>query len=270
MSQDRYNALFARTAREGRGAFIPFFMIGDPTPEASLACILTAIESGADALELGLPFSDPIADGPVIQAAALRAFGAGVRRSDVWRVLREVRARAPEIPIGLLTYANLVESPSRERFYADAADAGVDSVLVADVPVAEAPAWVTTAQAAGVAPVLIATPFAPPEVLDAVARLSRGYVYTVTRAGVTGERARLERRLDGLFDALKAREAAPAVAGFGIATPDHVRDALAMGAAGAISGSAVVRIVAGYRDNPEDTLARLGAFVAEMRAATAG
>ena len=116
----RYAAMFGRLERQGEGAFIPFTMLGDPDPDRSLAAIRILASSGGDALELGLPFSDPVADGPVIQAAAARALANGVRQADCWRVVAELRAEFPDLPLGLLVYANLVCHREPERFYAAA------------------------------------------------------------------------------------------------------------------------------------------------------
>src|SRR5262249_32765304 len=149
----RYTRLFERLASERAGGFIPFVMLGDPDPAASLAIVRSLARAGADALELGLPFSDPIAGGRVIQAAATRALQAGVRRRDCWAIVREVRGEFPELPIGLLVYANLVCHHEPAEFYREAAAAGVDSVLVADLPVAESGAIAAAARGEGIAPV---------------------------------------------------------------------------------------------------------------------
>lgn len=134
---ERYETLFAQLKARREGAFVPFVTLGDPNPEQSLKIIDTLIEAGADALELGIPFSDPLADGPTIQDATLRAFAAGVTPAQCFEMLTAIRQKHPTIPIGLLMYANLVFSPGIDEFYAACERAGVDSVLVADVPVEE-------------------------------------------------------------------------------------------------------------------------------------
>jgi tryptophan synthase alpha chain len=256
----RYAALFQRLAAAREGAFVPFLMLGDPDAERSLALARSLVESGADALELGLPFSDPIADGPVIQAAASRALAAGVRRADCWGIVRRVRAEHPALPIGLLVYANLVCHRDPEEFYGEAADAGVDSVLVADLPVAEAAPVTAAARAEGIAPVFIAPPNASPGRLRAIAEAGEGYTYVTSREGVTGEDAELRRDQSALIAELKRCGAPPPVLGFGISNPAQVKAALAMGVAGVISGSAIVSRVAAGAD--------LAVFVREMKAAT--
>ncbi|MEM9876613.1 MAG: tryptophan synthase subunit alpha, partial [Myxococcota bacterium] len=246
----RYAQTFARLERDAEIAFIPFVMLGDPTPEESLDAIDSLVAGGADMLELGIPFSDPIADGPVIQAASLRAREAGTTPARAWELLAEIRRRHPAVPVGLLVYANLV---ARGGFYASAARTGVDSVLVADVPTREATPYLEAAHEAGVAPVLIAPPNASEATLDRVAAGSCGYTYVVTRRGVTGDAVTDEGQVARAraLSELRARGAAPPVLGFGIATPDHVAAARTAGAAGAISGSAVVRRIEAARHDPE-------------------
>lgn len=265
---DRYAALFGRLARRAEGAFIPFAMLGDPSPAAG-ASILAALEAGgADALELGLPFSDPVADGPVIQAAACRALAAGTRIADCWPVIAGVRAAHPGLPIGLLVYANLALHAGLDRFYGAARDAGVDSVLVADAPLDEAGPFEAAAARAGIAPVLIAPPNADPSRLARIAARARGFTYVTTRAGVTGADDRDHRGLAGRLAELRRLGAPPPVLGFGIATPAQVRSAMDAGAAGAISGSAVVRLAAAHADDPAARDAALRELVAAMKAAT--
>jgi tryptophan synthase alpha chain len=259
---DRYQAMFDRLRGSGKGAFGAFIMLGDPGLNVSLALLETLATAGADMLEVGIPFSDPVADGPIIQAAAERALAAGVAPPDCFRLLKSFRERHPDIPVGILTYANLVEAPGRDAFYRAAAGAGVDSVLVADVPSLEAEPYVTAARAAGTAPVLIAAPNTPEATLARIAQLGAGYTYCVARTGVTGADRAMELDHAHLFATLARHDAPPPVLGFGISTPEHVREALAAGAAGVISGSAIVRLA------QEGGLSQVGRFVAEMKAAT--
>jgi tryptophan synthase alpha chain len=264
----RYDALFTRLSARGEGAFIPFVTLGDPDARQSLAFVGALVEAGADALELGLPFSDPIADGPVLQAAAQRAIRAGVRRADGWRIIAAVRATYPELPIGLLVYANLVCHHDPAEFYGQAADAGVDSVLVADLPLMESGPVAEAARAAGIAPVYIAPPNADEVRLRAIAAAGSGYTYVTSREGVTGADTALRDGPAGVIARLHALAAPPPVLGFGISSPGQVRAALAMGAAGAISGSAVVQRIADHLGDEAATTAALAGFVRDMKAAT--
>jgi tryptophan synthase alpha chain len=261
----RYARMFERLG--GRGAFVPFCVLGDPHPDASGAILDALVRGGADALELGMPFSDPVADGPTIQAADVRALNAGTTPAKAFDAIAAFRARDDTTPIGLLVYANLLEARGRDAFYARAKAAGVDSVLVADVPTVEAAPFAEAAARAGIEPVLIATSNSKGDDLRTIAALSRGYVYVVTRRGVTG--AETEASFDGgaLTARLAALGAAPPLMGFGISTPAHVHAARAAGAAGAISGSAVVRILEGYEADPQGTTTALETFVRTMKAA---
>ncbi len=256
----RYSEMFRRLSARGEGAFVPFLMLGDPNPEASLAAARTLVEAGADALELGLPFSDPVADGPVIQAAASRALAAGVRQSDCWAIVSRLRTEHPALPIGLLVYANLVCHRDPADFYRRASRAGVDSVLVADLPTDEAATILEAAKQAGIAPVFIAPPNADEVRLRRIASLSQGYTYVTSREGVTGADDELRRTSASILSRLRAMNAPPALLGFGIAHPKQVRRALELGAAGAISGSAVVERLTRGSD--------LAGFVRAMKDAT--
>ncbi|MEO7564365.1 MAG: tryptophan synthase subunit alpha [Sphingomicrobium sp.] len=233
----RYSAMFDRLGEEG--AFGAFLMLGDPDLECSAALLDSFVAGGADMVEVGIPYSDPAADGPVIQAAAGRALNAGVRVGDCFDLIAGFRSRHPEIPVGILTYANLVVARGRGHFFGRAAESGADSLLVADLPAFEAEPWCGEMRAAGIAPVLIAASNTPQPTLEKIAKLSEGYTYCVTRAGITGTHA--EAGFDsGLIDRLRAAGAPPPVFGFGISSPGHVRAALSAGAAGVICGSAIV------------------------------
>ena len=275
----RYEKLFAK----GEGAFVPFVMVGDPDPDTSEAVIEALVAGGADALELGVPFSDPVADGPTIQRAHLRALAAGVGFRGALEVVARVRAKHPDLPIGMLIYGNVPFAVGLETFYSECAAAGIDSVLLPDIPVREGEPFSKAAEAAGIDAVYIAPPSASEETLDDVARTSRGYVYAVSRAGVTGTET--ESSTVGLAESvarLREDAAAPVMLGFGISRPEHVAEAIGAGADGAISGSATVKIIEahaavllatepGSTDREREVAAlseELAAFVASMKDAT--
>lgn len=233
----RYAAMFDRLSERGDGGFGAFLMLGDPDLETSARLLDAVVEGGADMIEVGVPFSDPVADGPVIQAAAKRALDSGVRVGDCFDLIAGFRERHPNVPVGILTYANLVVA--RAGFMRDAAEAGADSLLIADVPALEAERFTGEMHQAGIEPVLIAAANTPAPTLKRIASLSKAYTYCVSRAGITGTHA------GGIFDAglvrrLKEAGAPPPVFGFGVSRPEHVRAALAAGAAGVICGSAIV------------------------------
>lgn len=265
---ERYENLFAQLKDRKEGAFVPFVTLGDPSVEQSLKIIDTLIEAGADALELGIPFSDPLADGPTIQEATLRAFAAGVTPSQCFEMLVLIRQKHPTIPIGLLMYANLVFSKGIDEFYAQCEKVGVDSVLVADVPVEESAPFRAAALRHNIAPIFICPPNADEELLRQIASHGRGYTYLLSRAGVTGAENRAALPLHHLVEKLKAYDAPPSLQGFGISAPEQVTGAIDAGAAGAISGSAIVKIIEKNVAAPEQMLAELKAFVSAMKAAT--
>lgn len=265
---ERYQQLFKRLEKNKQGAFVPFVTLGDPNPALSLQIIDTLIENGADALELGIPFSDPLADGPTIQSATLRAFASGVTPTQCFEMLAAIRQKHPDIPIGLLMYANLVFHRGIDNFYQRCAEVGVDSVLIADVPFEESAPFRTAAARHGIAPIYICPPNADEDLLREISSHGRGYTYLLSRAGVTGTESRAQLPLHHLVNKLCEYHAAPALQGFGISEPSQVKDALQAGAAGAISGSAIVKIIEQNLSQPAEMLTKLGKFVQEMKAAT--
>lgn len=268
VNPNRYQSLFAQLTKENRGAFVPFVAVGDPTPELSLQIIDTLVNAGADALELGIPFSDPLADGPTIQDANLRAFANGINVGKCFEILTQIRQKHPTIPIGLLIYANLVFKGGIERFYERCAQSGIDSVLIADVPLSESAPFKTAALKYGIAPIFICPPNADDEVIKSIAQHGQGYTYLVSRAGVTGTENKANKPLTHLLDKLKQFNAPPAIQGFGISIPEQVSETIKAGAAGAIAGSATVKIIAENQDNPTLMLQKLSTFVKTMKAAT--
>lgn len=265
---ERYQRLFKHLHSKKEGAFVPFVTLGDPNLEQSMAIIDTLIEAGADALELGIPFSDPLADGPTIQNANLRAFASGVTPAQCFDLLANIRKKHPEIPIGLLMYANLVFHNGIDTFYQHCAEVGVDSVLIADVPYEESAPFRNAAMRHGIAPIFICPPNASDDLLREIASHGRGYTYLLSRAGVTGTEKRAVTPLNHLIDKLREYNAAPPLQGFGISEPSQVKDSLTAGAAGVISGSAVVRIIENNQHQPAEMLSQLSRFVSEMKAAT--
>lgn len=264
----RYSNMFDSLTAIKQGAFVPFVMIGDPDFDTSLDIIRTLVNNGADALELGIPYSDPIADGPTIQKASIRALGSGIRPQSCFDIIKQIRDEFPQIPIGLLLYSNLVLARGIDNFYAKAQEAGVDSILIADVPLREADRFIAIAKAHGIQQILIAPPNASDETLALIGEKSSGYTYLLGRAGVTGAETAVELPATELVAKLEKYKVAPPLIGFGISTPEQVSSAIKAGAAGAISGSATVNII---EKNLHDTQAlhqELGEFVKGMKAAT--
>jgi len=264
---NRIRATIAELRARDELAFVPFVVIGDPDLDTSLALIEVLVDAGADALELGLPFSDPPADGPVVQAADLRALAAGTTPPLAMALLDEVRQRW-DIPVSLLIYYNIVLQYGLEAFYQRAAGAGVDAILIADVPLEESAPMVTAARAHGVAPVFIASELSTVARLASLAEVADGYIYTVARVGITGEQRRIGGGLKATVERLRRVTDLPALVGFGISTPAHVKAVREAGADGVICGSAIIRRVAENLHDRPAMLGRVGAFAAAMKAAT--
>ena len=265
---DRYQTMFDRLNQRNEGAFVPFVTLGDPNIQTSEKILDTLVDSGADALELGLPYSDPIADGPTIQAASIRARKSNVSTANCFEILTRFRDRHADIPVGLLLYSNLVLASGIDTFYQRAADAGVDSVLIADVPLREADRFIEAAKKHGIKQILIAPPNASDDTLAQIGKLSSGYTYLLGRAGVTGVETAAEIPAVSLVKKLSQFDCAPPLLGFGISKPDQVKAAVEAGAAGAISGSATVNIIAQNLQDTATMLSKLGEFVSAMKQAT--
>lgn len=266
---NRFAQSFAQLNAKNQGAFVPFVTLCDPDFDRSFEIICTLVDNGADALELGLPFSDPLLDGPVIQAANNRALNAGCSTQESFALLEKVRSKYPDIPISLLLCANLIYAQTLDRFYQRCAEVGVDAVLVADIPLFAAEPYIQAAQKHGIQPVFICPPNANKHTIQQVAEKSEGYTYLVSRAGVTSaENQQNAANLDNLVEQLTEFNAPPILQGFGIAQPEQVKSALKMGVAGAISGSATVKIIEANLDNHSNCLNELAKFVREMKAAT--
>ena len=265
---NRYQDLFSRLESKNQGAFVPFVTIGDPNRDLSIKIIDTLVKAGADALELGIPFSDPVADGVVIQDASVRALASGATPDSCLEIIAEIRKLHPTVPIGLLLYVNLVYRNGIENFYEGCAKAGVDSLLIADVPLEESAPYRAAAEKFGIQQIFIAPPNGDQATLQKVAEYSQGYTYLLSRAGVTGADAKAGMPVEHMLATLTKHDAPPSLLGFGISKPEQVTEAIKSGAAGAISGSAVVKVIQENLDNPELLLQKMDSFISKMKQAT--
>jgi tryptophan synthase alpha chain len=246
----RISERFAHLRREGRKAFVGFVTAGDPSLERTVEAALALEAGGVDVLELGVPFSDPIADGPVIQRSSDRALARGVTLAAVLEVVRQIRRRS-QLPLVLFSYYNPLLRYGLPRLADDARTAGVDGVLVTDLPPEEGDPWTTEARRAGLDTVFLASPTSPDDRLRRVAADSRGFVYAISRTGVTGERDVLSEDARPLLARLRALSEAPVALGFGLSTPEQVGAAAAL-ADGVVVGSALVRFL---EEHPDGDLA---------------
>jgi tryptophan synthase alpha chain len=233
----RIGCLFQKNQK----ALIAYLTAGDPTPARTPALVQALVRGGADLIELGVPFSDPIADGPVIQRAGERALKAGTTMSTVLDIARQIRTKS-EVPLLLFTYLNPVLRYGLDRLAKDAAAAGVDGCLLTDASVEEAESYVAAMHQHGLDTVFLAAPTSTQRRLELVARYSTGFVYLVSRTGVTGERDSLSNAVAPLIDSVRAVTKLPLAVGFGISKPEHVAE-LAPKVEGVVVGSAIVRII---------------------------
>jgi tryptophan synthase alpha chain len=219
-----------------------YFTAGDPDLATTREMAIAAIDNGADVIELGVPFSDPLADGPVIQRASERAVAKGTRLTDVLGICKEIRAARPEAGIILFSYLNPVLQLGLEAFAKAAKEAGADGVLLTDMIVEEADAYLRIMHEHGLMPVFLAAPTSPDARLKAIAENSQGFVYAISRVGITGTQTELASDAKGLVDRLRQFTTLPIALGFGVSTPEHVR-AVGEFADAAVVGSAIVGLV---------------------------
>jgi tryptophan synthase alpha chain len=257
----RIAAAFERARADGlRAALMPYLMGGFPGLETSLEIGRACVGAGAAMLELGVPFSDPLADGPVIHAAGTAALRKGVRMAEVLEVAAEL---ATEVAVVVMCYANPIFARGLERFCDQLRDTGVSGLIVPDLPFEEAGTALRACDQRGLALVPLVAPTTPDSRLELIGRRARGFVYTVSVTGTTGERARVDGALEALLMRVSAHTDVPVAVGFGISAPDHARAAADAGAAGVIIGSRLVR-AAGEADDPA---AAVGELVAQFHEA---
>ena len=255
---------FSRLRDHGECALIPFITAGDPDLETTAKALQVLDQSGADIIEIGVPYSDPLADGPTIQAAATRALQRGVNLSAVLAVVKEVSPTL-SAPIVLFTYYNPILNRGIETFLKDIYAAGVRGLLVPDLPLEEMDSLLKPAAEIGIDVILLVAPTSPEERIRAIATRSQGFVYLVSVTGVTGVRQEVASRVEGLLTELHSLTDKPIGVGFGVSDPEQAKQLKQWGADGVIVGSAIVKRLAEGR--PEAGLAAVGDFCAQLKAA---
>ena len=258
----RIGKLFENLKRDGRKGLIAYLTAGDPSPARTPELVEALVRGGADLLELGVPFSDPIADGPVIQRAGERALKAGTTLHKVLEIAREIRTRS-EVPLLLFTYLNPVVRYGLDRLAKDAAECGIDGCLLTDASVEEAHEYADAMHKHGLDTVFLAAPTSTERRLKLVAKYSTGFVYLVSRTGVTGEQASLSAAIAPLVRAMRAVTDLPLAVGFGISRPEHVAE-LATQVEAVVVGSALVRLIEKHLDSP-NLAQELEAFVRQLK-----
>jgi tryptophan synthase alpha chain len=247
-------------------AFIGFTVAGDPDRETCIRAAKALIDGGSDILELGIPFSDPVADGPTIQKADERSLAAGMTNDGVFAIVRELR-KTSTVPIVFLTYYNTVYRRGIDKFYREAHEAGVDGILVADMPVEESDEVFEAALRYDIDPIFLITQTTSDERIQQIAARSRGYLYLVAVLGVTGVRDTVSSGAIELLHRVRKHTGLPLALGFGISTPAHAKICAAAGANGIIVGSAIVKIVENNLGEPARMEKELKEYVSRMKKA---
>ncbi len=264
---NRIDSLFHRLKNEGKAAMVAYITGGDPTLAASAKVSVALDHAGVDILELGIPFSDPLADGATIQAAAGRALAAGASVAGILDLIREIR-KTSDIPIVLFAYLNPIYTYGFSKFQADAADAGADGILLLDLPPTEAAQNSDLTSSAGLRTIRLIAPTTPAERLREITDVAEGFIYYVSREGVTGEQSNLSTDIADRVAAIRALTEVPVAVGFGISNPEQAATVAAL-ADGVVVGSAIVRRIGEIGDAP-DLAEKIADFVRPIAEAVHG
>jgi tryptophan synthase alpha chain len=264
---NRYEQTFSALKKKQSIAFIPFAVAGDPLLPISENIFKSYIDAGADVLEIGYPFSDPVADGPINQRAAQRAIKAGLTHATFFALMYKIR-KMTTIPIGLLLYANTVYHQGYNTFCKKAADAGIDSILVADMPPEESDEFLTSLDKNGLQSVFIISELTPAERMAYIAKHVTGFVYVVSRLGTTGTQQDFSTSVAATIKKIRKHTAKPLCVGFGISTPDHILKVKQAGADGAIVGSKLVKTIEDNLSNPNLMISQLSKQVKAYKKST--
>ena len=260
-----YRQSFDELKQKNQGALVAFTVIGDPDYKTSLRIVKTIVDAGADMLELGIAFSDPIADGPTIQSANIRAISSGMNTQRAFEFVNQVR-KFTQIPIGFLCYYNLIYQRGIEKFYDDCKQAGVNSVLVADMPIEEFNE--VSKYCKGIDTVFMISPLTGDDRIKKIASNVTGFIYAVSRLGVTGAKKELEGSTIKLIRRIKSITQKPLCVGFGISSPSQVGELIKEGANGAIVGSAISSLIEKNLKNKNKMLDDISSYIKCMKKAT--
>jgi len=259
---NRIDKKFADLKAAGRKAFIPFITAGDPSLEITISLVSKLESAGADIIELGVPFSDPVADGRSIQKSSLRALKSGTSLKDVMRAVAEIRTHT-QIPIAFLTYYNIILKHGVRQFVQDAAESGVDGVVIADLPPEEASELISAAREHDFATIFLVAPTSTPERVKLVSEACTGFIYCVSLTGVTGARDQVSDMLSPTLKRIREHTDKPVAVGFGVSNPDQAREVASM-ADGVIVGSAIVNVIEAHADDTEKLLSSVEEFVTSL------
>jgi len=265
----RLNNTFTTLQKRNEKAFIPYITLGDPSPEFSLKLIRKLQENGADIIELGIPFSDPIADGPTIQASSTRALKAGMTTDLAFNLVKEIR-NSLEIPLVFLTYYNIIFQRDVQRFFTDCSDVGIDGVIIPDLPIEEAEHALKAANANNVDIIFTIAPTTTTNRLNKILKYANGFLYLVGLLGTTGARMSLSNLTKTTLERIQplTKDRIPVSVGFGISKPEHVKELNRAEADGIIVGSAIIDMLAKNLTDEDIALEKISEFTAKMKAMT--
>ncbi len=262
-----YSDMFHELKNKGEGAFIPFAVAGDPDFDSSIEIVKKYVDNGADALEIGFPFSDPVADGPSVQAADIRSLNSGMTTEKCFEFIRRIR-KFTDIPIGLLVYYNLIYKMGIEEFYKNASISGVNGILAADLPPEEAEEVIVAAHKNNIDQIFMVAQTTSNERLAEIVKLCSGFLYVVAVMGVTGARSDIKKSTVDLIKRVRNHTNLPLAVGFGISKPEHVKDVIKSGSDGAIVASAIIDIITENQDNMDRAKDKIGKFCRELKEST--
>lgn len=268
MNKKTYAEMFKESKDNNEGVFIPFLVVGDPDYETSIE-IAKSLTDKVDALEIGFPFSDPVADGKSVQEADLRAFDAGITTEKCFEFLEELREFS-DIPVGLLLYYNLIFNYGIEEFYKRLSEIGINAVLTADLPPEEAEESIKIANKYGIEQIFIVSQKTNNDRLKKISKFAKGFIYVASVMGTTGARTTVENNTTDLIKRIKEHSNLPLCVGFGISKPEHVKEILSAGSDGAIVGSALINIIADNLNNKDKMMNEINKYVIKMKNATRG
>ena len=267
MNIQTYEDMFSDVKQKNEGAFIPFIVAGDPDFETSIEIVKVFVENGADAIEIGFPFSDPVADGPTVQLADLRALESGMTVKKGFEFIKRIREFS-DIPIGVLTYYNLIYKMGVKEFYSKANKSGVNAVLAADLPPEEAYIPLKESKLNNVEQIFMVSQNTNNERLHKINGTCSGFLYVVSVMGITGTRKELKDTSVNLIKHVKSKSNLPICVGFGISKPEHVREVIKAGADGAIVASAILNLITENLENKQIMLQKIANFCGQLKDAT--
>ncbi|CAL4320856.1 tryptophan synthase subunit alpha [Buchnera aphidicola] len=265
---NRYQNMFHKLKSKKEGCLVPFLTIGDPSVESFLKIIDILIEEGIDAIELGIPFSDPLADGPIIQNANLRALKNGINIFKAFEIIQYIRKKYYTLPIGILVYANIIFHTKINMFYKLCKEIDIDSVLIPDIPIEEYFNFHKDIILDNISSIFICPPNANKILLKKISKIAKGYIYLLSRSGVTGHQDHINQPKINIIQQLKKYSTIPILQGFGIFHTSQILSSLSLGVDGIICGSVIIESIEKYQNNPEFMIQTIRKLIKKFKNAT--